>query len=104
MLVAVMVFILDITLRHISAYSVDWIAVATMALDPVRLGDESLFVAPVWSWQFLLVPAAIALMSVRRSRMDIDCSKLQIGVSESQALRPIRLDLFELRTMTGSGI
>jgi hypothetical protein len=103
MAVGVMFIVLDVLQRRISLYSIGWIAVVTLAFDPVRFGGDPLYVVPVWVWQLLLVPTAITL-AVRPliSYGDV-CSSLPFEVSKSQLFRAIKMVRVQPGVQTRSG-
>jgi hypothetical protein len=62
MAVAVSLIVLDVIRGRIGMYLVGWLALLTLAFDPVQSGNDPLsLLVPVWFWQILLVPAAVAL-------------------------------------------
>jgi hypothetical protein len=62
MAVAVSLIMLDVIRRRISVYLLAWLALVTLAFDPLPWGNDPLSQAiPVWLWQIVLVPIALAL-------------------------------------------
>jgi hypothetical protein len=61
MAVAVMLIILDVVKGRISVHLVGWLALVTLAFDPVWAFNPFSSNPPTWLWQALLVPSALAL-------------------------------------------
>jgi hypothetical protein len=103
MAVAVMLVVLDVLQGRISVYSIGWVAAVTLAFDPVDFGNNPLSnVPPIWVWQLLLAPAAVALTVRPLLSYVRDRSSSESGVRASLLLRPVKLPLLQSRVPTGN--
>jgi len=103
MAVAVMLVVLDIVRRRVSVFSIAWIAVVTLAFDPVRTGIDPLYVVSIRVWQLVLVPAAVVLTVLPLISFCRDRSFTQIEVRGSSLLRQIKLPPLQPKVPTRSG-
>jgi hypothetical protein len=64
MAIASLLVVLDVIRGRFRMETVGWIALVTLAFDPLRWGDDPVSQAlPIWSWQVLLVGIAVVLAS-----------------------------------------
>ena len=99
MAVAVMLLVLDVLQGRISAYSIAWIAVVTLAFDPLFTANNG---PPIWMWQLLLAPAAVALTIRPLISYVRDRSLSESGDHSSLVLRPTQFPLLQARVPAGS--
>jgi hypothetical protein len=94
MAVAVMLIILDVIRGRISMYLVGWLALVTLAFDPIWGFNPFSANPPTWLWQILLVPAALAI-----AVSPLISAAYGESRSESRLRRALTIRL-DLRTLT----